>query len=241
MKIKILGTGTAVPSLARVSSAYLVSTGAGNILVDVGPSIVRRLLESGYSVNDVDVMVLTHFHPDHTGDLAAFLFACNYGESERHGGLSLIGGRGVRPFFRRLSRVYPWIAPQHYRLTIKTLPGGAMRAGPVSVTTAPVAHRDESIAVRIEEEGKRVVFSGDTDYSPALAALASGADLLVAECSFPDRKAKGHLDLPTLCRIAKEAAPRRVIMSHLYPEWEEFHGVIPPPLLLGEDGMELEV
>ena len=47
MKIRILGTGGAVPSLRRLSSAYLVSLSGGNMLIDVGPSVVRRLLSSG--------------------------------------------------------------------------------------------------------------------------------------------------------------------------------------------------
>jgi ribonuclease BN (tRNA processing enzyme) len=104
-----------------------------------------------------------------------------------------------------------------------------------------MVHRPESIGVRIEERGKRVVFSGDTDYSPALAALAADADLLVVECSFPEQKVRGHLNLPTLLTVVREARPKRVIMSHLSPVWEEFRGVLPPPLLLGEDGLTMEL
>ncbi len=95
MKLKILGTGTATPSLQRASSSYLLSTAWGNILVDIGPSIVRRLLEYGHTTDDVDMIVLTHFHPDHTVDLATFLFASNYGDVTRKKPLILLGGRGT--------------------------------------------------------------------------------------------------------------------------------------------------
>jgi len=94
--------------------------------------------------------------------------------------------------------------------------------------------------VRIEQ-GKSVTFSGDTDYSGNLAMLATGTDLLITECSFPDKKVKGHLNLPTLNRIVEEAKPRRVIISHLYPEWDAFRGVLHEPYLLAEDGMDVEV
>ncbi len=241
MKLRILGTGTAVPSLLRVSSSYLVSTGWGTILIDIGPSVVRRMLEFGCTVDDVDMILLTHFHPDHTTDLTTFLFACNYGRVQRRKELLLLGGRGIRLFFKRLSRVYPWIEPLRYRLTIKSLPRGTWTGNGTSITTAGANHRDESIAARIEEKGKAVVFSGDTGYSPELVTLASHADLLVAECAFPHSKVKGHLDLPTLTRIVREAQPRQVILSHLYPEWEEFRSPLPPPLLLGEDGIEMEI
>ncbi|OPY60503.1 MAG: Ribonuclease Z [Syntrophorhabdaceae bacterium PtaU1.Bin034] len=241
MKIKILGTGTAVPSLTRLSSSYLVLAGGACILLDIGPSVVRRLLEAGCRVNDIDVIVLTHFHPDHTVDLTTFLFACNYGEAERQKPLVVVGGKGVRAFYRKLARLYPWIVPLKYEMTIKTLSKGAWKIDGSAITTVPTNHRGESIGVRIEEKGKTAVFSGDTDYSPEFVRLASRADLLVIECSFPEYKAKGHLNLPAVLTIVKEAKPKRVIMSHLYPAWEEFNDVLPPPLLLGEDGLEIEI
>jgi ribonuclease BN (tRNA processing enzyme) len=241
MKVKILGTGTAVPSLKRLSSSYLVTAGWGNILIDVGPSVVRRLLEFGYKVEEIDIIIITHFHPDHTADLVTFLFACNYGESERRKPLTIVGGKGIRAFCRKLSELYPWIVPLHYRLQIKTLPRGTWRIKDGSVTTTGMKHREESIGVRLEEKGKSVVFSGDTEYTPALARLAYRADLLVVECSFPVTEAKGHLNLAGLLSIVGASNPKMVLMSHLYPQWQEFDGPLPAPLLLAEDGMEIDV
>jgi ribonuclease BN (tRNA processing enzyme) len=241
MKIKMLGTGSSLSSLRRSSSSCLVFTGAGNVLIDIGPSVVRRLLEFGYTPEDVDVIVLTHFHPDHTVDLATFLFACNYGERRRRKPLLIIGGEGVRAFFRRLARLFPWVEPKGYPMTVKTLRKGRWRTGHLSLTAAPMNHREESIAVCIGENGKRAVFSGDTAYSPELIRLASTADLLVVECTHPARREKGHLNLPDLRRTVDAAAPFQVVLTHLSPEWEAFHHSLPPPLLLGEDGMEIEL
>ena len=44
-----------------------------------------------------------------------------------------------------------------------------------------------------------------------------------------------------LQKIVDEANPKRVIISHLYPDWDDFRGVLHSPFLLGEDGMEIEV
>jgi len=241
LKIKMLGTGGAVPSLRRLSSAYLLSLSRRNILIDVGPSVVRRLLEFGRTVNDVDIVVLTHFHPDHAVDLSTFLFACNFGEEEREKPLFLCGGRGVRRFYNLSLRLYPSITPKSYDLSVKTVSRGRHAVAGISLTIAPMVHREESIAIRVEEGGKSVVFSGDTDESRALAELAANADLLVVECSFPDRKKKGHLDLRTLLPLVAKAKPKQVVLTHLSPEWEEYRAPLPAPLVLGEDGMEIEV
>ena len=106
--------------------------------------------------------------------------------------------------------------------------------------TAKVNHNRESIALRIEAN-KSVTFSGDTGYSKNLACLSSGTDLLVVDCSFPEKQVKGHLNLAILERVVRESQPKKVILSHLYPEWDEFRGVLHAPYLLAEDGLEVEL
>lgn len=240
MKLKILGSGTATPSLERSSPSYLLETGWGRILIDIGPSVVRRLLECGYTVNDVDLIVLTHFHPDHTVDLATFLFASNYGDVTRKKPLLLVGGKGLERFFHNYVRLYRWLSPTGYELTITSLPSGTLSLGPVVIRTARTNHNPESMAVRIEEK-RSIVFTGDTAYSRHLVDLSSQADILVAECSFPERKVRGHLNLAALHRIANKAKPRQVILSHLYPDWDTFQKALPAPFLLAVDGMDVEV
>jgi ribonuclease BN (tRNA processing enzyme) len=238
MKVIILGTGTSVPSLRRSSSSYLVITERQKTLVDIGPSVVRRLLEHGYATNDIDLIVLTHFHVDHTADLSTFLFACNYGMDPRTRPLTIIGGPGVHKFYRSLLKVYRWLKPKSYELTLKNILSYELQLADIIVTTAPMNHNKESIGVSIEKK-KRVVFSGDTDHSKNLIKLAFKADLLITECSFPETKLKGHMNLDVLEKVIKEAQPQKVILSHLYPEWDAFKGVLHSPYLLAEDGMEI--
>ena len=240
MKLHILGTGTAIPRIERNSPAYLVITRDLNILVDVGPSVVRRLLERGFEVDDIDLIVVTHFHVDHTADLSTFFFACNYGKTVREKPLTIIGGNGITRFYRGLRKVYPWIEPKTYDLTVKRLVNESLAFNGVTITTAPVRHNPESIGVRLDEK-RSLIFSGDTDFSQNLIRLADGADLFVAECAFPERKVKGHLNLESLDKIVKKAMPKRVLLTHLYPEWDTYEGVLHAPYLLAEDGMEIEI
>jgi ribonuclease BN (tRNA processing enzyme) len=240
MKLHILGTGTAIPRIERNSSAYLVTTGDLKILVDVGPSVVRRLLERGFDVDDIDVIIITHFHVDHTADLSTFFFACNYGNVAREKPLTVIGGSGIRRFYRGLKKIYPWIEPKTYDLTVTRLVNESRVYKGVTITTAPVKHNPESIGIRLDEK-RSLTFSGDTDFSQNLAKLAHGTDVLVTECAFPERKVKGHLNLESLDRIVKKAMPKRVLLTHLYPEWDTYRGVLHEPYLIAEDGMEMEV
>ncbi|HEY3278037.1 MAG TPA: ribonuclease Z [Syntrophorhabdaceae bacterium] len=241
MRIKILGTGTSIPSLKRGSSSYVVHGAGKTILIDAGPAVVRRLLEFGYVVDDIDILIITHFHVDHTADLSTFLFACNYGLTAREKPLSLIGGQGMHKFFRGLKAVYPWLAPKHYLLTVKSLPSGSIEEDGLRIETKKMNHNRESIGVTLIVDGTRCVITGDTDYSSNLVSLARDAKLLIAECAFPEKKVKGHMNLETLKRVVGEAKPQRVILTHLYPDWDDFRGILHAPLLLGEDGLEIRL
>ena len=151
-----------------------------------------------------------------------------------------MGGDGLHDFYRGLLAVYPWLLPRSYEISLREMSKGTLNKGGLVITTAQMEHNNESIGVRFEER-KSVTFSGDTDYTKNLIKLASGTDLLIAECSFPERKVDGHLNLEILQKIVDEANPKRVLISHLYPEWDDFSGVLHAPYLLGEDGMEIEV
>ncbi|HOE18462.1 MAG TPA: ribonuclease Z [Syntrophorhabdaceae bacterium] len=236
MKLTMLGTGTSMPSLRRGSSSCLLTTKRQKILIDIGPAVVRRLLECGHSVTDIDAVAVTHFHVDHTADLSTFLFACNYGKEVRTKPLTIIGGPGVRRFYSGLNKIYRWVAPKSYNLSIVTMKRDVLQLDGLAIETFPVNHNRESIGIRVQER-RAVAFTGDTAHSKSLVKLAAGVDLLVAECSFPFRAMKGHLNLEALDRIVREARPKRVILTHLDPEWDDFKGVLHAPYLLGEDGM----
>ena len=64
--------------------------------------------------------------------------------------------------------------------------------------------------------------TSDTGPSEGLAEFARGADLLLIECSF--RRAKpiqNHLELTEAMDIVRRAAPKKAVLTHLYPEWDE--------------------
>ena len=46
-----------------------------SLLLDAGPGTMRRLLEAGTTLSNLSFIFLSHFHPDHSGELVPFLFA----------------------------------------------------------------------------------------------------------------------------------------------------------------------
>lgn len=98
----------------------------------------------------------------------------------------------------------------------------ALLRPPFEIRSAPVVHNPESLAFRVEYQGKSLVYSGDTDFSPALIELAREADLLVLECSAPEgAKVSGHLTPSLAGQIAGQARVKRLLLTHFYPPCDE--------------------
>lgn len=238
VRIKFLGTGTSYPTSKRVSSSCLIFVDEKKLLLDIGPGVLRRLTEMNIPLEEIDIVFLTHFHVDHSSDLPAFLFSSNYGMGPRKRPLFIIGGDGVKSFFSKLCKAYPWIKPKTYTLTILKLVNRSYEWNGILISTKRVNHNKESIAIRLDTSVS-LVFTGDTDFSKNLIEISRGVDLLITECSFPWTKIKGHMNLETVKKVVCKAKPKEVILTHLYPEWDEIKCDKLAPFRLAEDGMEI--
>src|SRR5277367_2254010 len=75
LKVMVLGSGGPRP-FGRAGSSFIVRVnGTPRILVDAGPGAFLRIGELDLDLEKVDVVLLTHLHIDHSGDLPAFLNA----------------------------------------------------------------------------------------------------------------------------------------------------------------------
>lgn len=223
MELVILGSGTIVPSLARWSPAYLLKVGPKSVLVDLGPGVLRRMVEAGSGILDIDLIALSHFHPDHIADFVPLIFASKYAiGSYRARDLTVLAPEGFGELYSELIEAFgDWIVPEAYRLDIREMRRGRIDLVDFSVTSVPVVHNPESIALRFDTEGTSLVYSGDTDWSDDLIGLADRADLLLLECSFPDAmKVPGHLTPSEAGRIAAEAGVKHLVLTHFYPPME---------------------
>ena len=254
LSVTILGSGTCVPSLERSSCSVLIRTGGSILMFDSGAGTMRRLLESGSEIYEVSFVFYSHFHPDHTGELASFLFSNKYpDESRRKYPLTLGAGRGFKEFFENLKRVYGhWIEPDTGLLNIVEFDNthrDARQYKDFTVETLPMEHNPESIAYRITGSGgTSVVYSGDTDFSDNLVMLSKSADLLICESALPDElKVKGHLTPSQAGEIASRANVGKLVLTHFYPECDgvdiekECRKTYAGPLILAEDLMEIEI
>lgn len=251
MELIVLGSGTGVPSLRRGAPAYAVRAAGRLIMLDLGSGACRALLNHGLSFSQIDIIAITHLHPDHIGDLVGFLFATHYSLGyNREIPFSLLASQGFRDFHQKLKAPFGhWVEAPEGLMNIWELkpdsPDQVIYEG-LTIRSAPVNHIEGALAYRLEADGKALVYSGDTDVSDSLAALAQGADLFLLECANPF-KVQGHLTPAEAGRMAARANVRRLVLTHFYPPCDEvdvaalarkeFAGEV----IRAEDGMRLEI
>ena len=71
------------------------------------------------------------------------------------------------------------------------------------------------LALRVDLGGVSFAYSGDTQWTPALAEAARGADLFAAEAYTFDRPIRYHLDYQTLRAHLSEIHAERVVLTHM--------------------------
>src|ERR1700733_13245650 len=116
--VQVLGSGGPELQDKRASSSYLVwENGQARVLVDAGGGSALRFGESGAQMSQLDVILFTHFHVDHSADFPSLIFSSWFEGRSRP--LPVYGPAGnsefpsavdfVRAFFNSRTGVYRYL------------------------------------------------------------------------------------------------------------------------------------
>lgn len=227
MKLTILGSGTSVPHPQRAASAHLLQVNNKSILLDAGADAAHRMAQEGIDWAGLDVIWISHFHLDHIGGLAPLLFGTKYAPETqaRREPLVIFGPHGISKLLQAFDEANSYeLLKQAFPLEVREVrPNQEFQIIPnLHARTLSTPHTPESLALRLTgADGVSLVYTSDTGYTDALIPFARGAELLLAECSFWQAKpVEMHLKLTEAMRLAEAAEPARVVLTHLYPEWD---------------------
>ena len=252
MRITTIGTGTAAPHPLRAQSGALIEVGNVRLLIDCGSAVVLRMAALGISWQAITHVATTHFHADHTNDLANLIYAWRYGQLPlRSAPVELIGPVGFTMILDGMKMAFGEDLLIHpFPITVTELSPGEPKtlAEGVVLEAFKVPHTEESVAYSVSGRGRRVVVTGDTGFEPALGTWAEGCDVLVCECSLPDSMALPLHLTPRQCgALAAIARPKRLVLTHFYPpvEAEDIAGQVAEQfdgsMVMAHDGWSLDL
>ena len=220
MQLRFVGCGDAFGSGGRFNTCFHVTGARVSFLIDCGASSLPALKRQGIARDDIDLVLITHFHGDHFAALPFLLLDAQFTRRTRP--LVIAGPEGIEArltqameaMFEHSSKTRP-----RFDLSVVALKPDETRAfDAVNVTPFPVVHGASGgpfLAYRIEAEGRIIAYSADTEWTETLIPAGRDADLFIAEAYYYDRIVKNHLSLKTLEAHLPEIKPKRLILTHM--------------------------
>ena len=237
--LQVLGSGGPEADDGRSSAGYLVwNNGKARVLIDIGPGSLLRFDQSGARIEDLDVILISHWHVDHSADLPGLVKAAWF--TDRQQDLPLLGPDGNDFAPPTTEAIDSLIGPEsaycylddfldgsgRFRLEVQnfTATGAALQTVQISddlqVTAIPVHHGPlPALAWRVQIGTRALVFSGDmSGRNQTLPLLAKDADLLVAHNAVPEgttgKALNLHMTPSTIGEIAAQANVAQLVLSH---------------------------
>jgi ribonuclease BN (tRNA processing enzyme) len=245
MHLLVLGSGTLLQEdQAKNCSGYLLDN---FMLFDCGPGIWRALSKHHIPVKNVNNIFLTHFHIDHTSDLAPLLLNRWLIADTLDQRLQISGPLGLKDWFSKLTELAgTWMLD--LPIDLIEMNDKSYGLNNYTITSLATGHTENSICYRVEKEGKSIFYSGDTDYNKNVITLASSCDLAIIEASNTEEtRIAEHLTPELAAKIAETAKVKWLLLTHMYPEVmkgnplktakEHFTGKVS----IATDGMEIRL
>ena len=212
--LTVLGCSGMFATRARAASGYLLDLDGTRLWLDAGSGTWRNLLQF-IDYGQIDGVLLSHRHPDHTTDVFQAFHARHYGGSEPLPPIPLWAPADT------MERVCGFADEVQQTFDLRTVAaGGEIRVGPATVSFVSMAHPVETVGVRVENDGVSFAYSADTGPDADFATLAGGVDLFVCEATLQDSDEswEGHMSASAAADVARRVGAGRLLLTHLPPD-----------------------
>jgi ribonuclease BN (tRNA processing enzyme) len=187
---------------------------ASPLLVDCGSGVLHRLAQTERGYEGVAYVLLTHHHLDHVSDLMVLLKARWLAGQES---LTIAGPVGTTALINGLLDVHEYLQDR-LELNVHEIGAGTFEFAGYHIQAVETVHSAVGLAYRLQTDGETLTFSGDSEATEDIAALADDSDVFVHDCSFPD--AVDVSNHPTPSQLGHALADHEygvVYLTHLYP------------------------
>ncbi len=220
MRLIFLGTGGGrvnVTHRFRSTSGFVIQ-GSKQIYVDPGPGVIPDAKKHKVKLNKIDAIFVSHPHLDHANDMNVLIEAMTSATSKKRGILF-----GSETLFKQelefgvsLSKYHANLLDAYYKMK----PGSKIDLDSFSIKATNAKHDNtEGIGFILEMDGKRIGYTGDTEYFKGISSQYKGLDLFIINILRAEEKWEGHLDKYSCLSLLKETKPKIAILTRFGGEY----------------------
>jgi ribonuclease BN (tRNA processing enzyme) len=219
MEIHFLGVGEACDGNQPNTSILLKTDAnetAGRILLDCGFSTPHQYLSLNPSVEELEILWISHFHGDHF--LGAPLLLLWFWEKNRAKPFNIIGPPGVKiKIEQALNLAYPNLLSRlgYSLLFHEAIPEEQLHISDSTWKGAYNEHSQPCLSLRLELQGKSIFYSGDGRPTTMTQAMAAGCDIIIHEAYGFEDTVPGHGSITTCLDFARNSSSKRLALVHL--------------------------
>ncbi|KRM31107.1 beta-lactamase domain-containing protein [Agrilactobacillus composti DSM 18527 = JCM 14202] len=213
MKLTVLGYYGGYPYAGHGTSGYLIQSETGfNLLLECGSGVLLAL-QKYLDPLQLDAVLLSHYHHDHTADVGVLQYYWQLAPGQHK--------EPVLPIYGHTRETLSFAALTMPNITQGQAydPDGVLKLGPFEITFLPTKHPVPAYAMRIEETstGKVLTFTSDTAYIETLVDFAKDSDLLMTDTNFFDDKTGKiwHMTSTQSGKLAQKAKVKHLLLTHL--------------------------
>lgn len=213
MNVRFLGMWGGFPQAGSATSSFLLEHEGFVALIDCGSGVLAQL-QKFMSIDQLDAVLISHYHHDHVADVGCLQYAWLV-----HTQLGTI--KRALPVYAHAQDQEQWS-----KLTFKDFTKGntispdqgAQKIGPWNVSFCQTKHPAYCLAMKFECDEHRIVYTADTEWSDELLVFAHGADLLICESNLYAEQfgqVPGHLTATQAGQLANRAKVNQLVLTHL--------------------------
>lgn len=216
MEVTILGTGS-IYSKSNCASLIIDN----NILIDLGPGVVKQLLKQDYDLKNIDTILITHLHPDHILDFPTFIVNVEVlGIKHKINIYSPKGSKGK--LLSLLSLMYGNYFNDFvnkYLNFIDIIDNKSFIVNKYVFKTKKVIHTGiDSYGFIVDS---KLGITGDTSLCDGVKEIFSESKVLICDCSLINGDIY-HMGIDSIIELLKNNKEKIVILTHFRDSTKEF-------------------
>ncbi|SNZ02412.1 Ribonuclease BN, tRNA processing enzyme [Persephonella hydrogeniphila] len=214
--ITFLGTGggrVVVFRQIRHSGGIWLNLEGTNVLIDPGPGSLVRIFEKGFDTRDIDIIVVSHRHLDHSADLNSVIESAS--ESTKKPKDLLIAPLDVvegddpilLKYLRKAIKEYVPVEEN------KTIPYKNIQ---IIGTIKHIHEGADTYGLEFHSENKKVIYVPcGKFYEKMLEGYSENADVMIFNTTFP-KKVEGyyHLSAEDVEKMIERYKPKIAVITH---------------------------
>ena len=207
MKLTVLGNTGPYPGIGGACSGYLLEDGATKIVLDLGSGTLANL-RGLCSLEDIDAIIVSHFHWDHVSDL----YVLQYALAMEGLTIPVYAPDSPAEDYARLAAI------PVFDVTPIT-PDLELTIGKLTLTFGEMNHPVKDYATKVTDGKWTFMYTGDTAMCDNLKTFGQGVQVLLCDSAFlDDRESELHLSVFQATDVASELEVRHLLLTHFQPD-----------------------